>query len=64
MIGKFTKGVLIIKINNKEFYGSKLIEHEGKRLSNEVIQAITNNEAMVATDVKVKNKKIGMSVDN
>ena len=47
------------KNNNKEFYGSELTENEGKRLSEEVIQAIKNNEAIEATDASFKNEKMG-----
>ena len=49
--------VLRITNNIKEFYGAELTEHGSERLNEEVIQAIKNNEAIVATDVSVKNEK-------
>ena len=59
MIGTFTKAALRIINNNKEFYSSEPIEVEGKRLSEEVIQAIKNNEAMSAIDALVKDENMG-----
>ena len=59
MIGTFTKGVLRIINNDKEFFSSEPIEVEVKRLSEEAIQAIKNNEAMTATDASVKNENMG-----
>ena len=57
VIGTFTKGLLRIKNNNKEFYGLELTEYQVKRLSKEVIQSIENNEVIAATDASVKNEK-------
>ena len=57
MIGTFTNGVLRITNNNKGFCGSEITEHEVKRLSKEVIQAIKNDETIVATDESVNNEK-------
>ena len=59
VIGTFKKGVLIMINNDKEFHSSEPTEVEVKRLSEEVIQAIKNNEAIAATDALAKNIKIG-----
>ena len=57
--GTFAKGALIIINNNKEFYSSEPIEVEGKRISEVIIQAIKNNEAIAARDTSVKYEKMG-----
>ena len=44
VIRTFIKGVLRITNDNKGFYGSDVTEYEGKRLSEEVMKAIKNNE--------------------
>ena len=55
VIGTFTKGVLRITSNNKEFVRSKPTDFVGTQLSEEIIQAIKNNEAIAATDASVKD---------
>ena len=55
----FTKGVLRNTSNNEEFFRSEPTDFVGARLSEEVIQAIKNNEAIAATDVSVKDEKMG-----
>ena len=59
VIGTFTKGVLRTTSNNKEFVRSEPIEFEGTRLSDEVTQAIKNDEAIAATDASVKDENMG-----
>ena len=59
MIGTLKKGVLRITNNNKWLCGSELTQYESKPLSEEVMQAIKNNEAIVATDASFKNDKMG-----
>ena len=56
VIGKFTNGALRMINNNKYFFSSEPIHVEGKRLSEEVIQAIMNNEAIAETDASVKDE--------
>ena len=59
VIGTFTKGVLRIKSNDKEYVRSEPIEFDSKRLIEEVTQAINNNEAIAATDASVKDENTG-----
>ena len=59
VIETFAKGVLRIAINNKDFVRSEPTEFVGTRLSEIVIQAIQNDEAIAAIDTSVKDEKIG-----
>ena len=55
VVGTFTNGVLRTINNNKEFSSSEPMDVEWKRLSEEVIQDINNNEEIAATDALVKD---------
>ena len=54
----FTKGVLRNTSNNEEFFRSEPTDFVGTRLSEELMQAIKNNEAIKATDSSVKDEKM------
>ena len=58
VIGIFTKGVLRTISNNKDFVRSGPTDVEGTRLSEEVIQAIKDDEATSVTDALVKDKNM------
>ena len=55
VIGIFTHGVLRIIDNDKDFISEDAIEEEVKKLTDDVIQDIKNNEATSATDASVKD---------
>ena len=54
MLGLFKNGYLRIIDNDKEFVCDEIIDEEGKRLSEDTMQAIKNKEANAATDASVK----------
>ena len=55
-IGTFSNGVLRIIDNDKDFLSSEPTDAEGKKLSEDVIQAINNYEAAAAIDAPVKDE--------
>ena len=57
VLGTFSKGELRIVGNNKDFLRKELVEGDGKRLSEEVMQPIENNEVIPDTDALVKEEK-------
>ena len=58
VIGNLSKGKLRITRNNKEVLRIESVEGDGKSLSEEVTQAIKNNEAIAATYTSVKEEKM------
>ena len=56
LIGTFKNGALRITYNGKDFISEDTIEEEVKKLSDDVIQAIENNEAIAATDASVNDE--------
>ena len=56
IIGTFTNRVLRIIDVDKEFISSDPIQVKGKKLNDDVIQAIKNNEAIAVADTSVKDE--------